>query len=80
MAQITAATLQTTLDSTNTRKAFLVTKGFNQNATYDWWYVLVGVYQATNPTLVPGRARWCRSTIANTAADQATEVITALAG
>ena len=80
MAQITAATLQTTLDSTNTMKAFQVIKGFNQSVTYDWWYVLVGIYQTANPTLVPGRARWCRTTIANTAADQATEVITALAG
>ena len=80
MAQISAATLEATLNPLGLNKSFQVIKSMNLSGTIDMFYVIAGIYQTANPNIVPGRARWCQTTIAGNAAAQAAEVKTAMAG
>lgn len=77
MARKTVAEMQALLDgvskdnSQKTRKGMLVLK--RQVAdTLDYWFVLGGVDY-------PGKARWCRTTVANDDNTQRNAITTALA-
>jgi len=65
----TTAAIQTALGADQIAK---ITRSEVSGSTYDLHYVVGGVGYA-------GRSHWCRTTAANSAADQATEIETALA-
>ena len=80
MAQISAATLETSLNGSDTnRKVFQVTKSQSLTATTDMFYVIAGVYASTRSTVKPGTARWCTTTNTQTTAQQRDAVYTAMA-
>ncbi len=68
----TPAEIQAQIDSANTVHVANITQSIAIDGTYDAHYV-VGV---TEP--YAGRSRWCQTTAANTAAQQATSILTAL--
>ena len=68
----TPAEIQAQLDSANTMHVANIQQGLSIDATYDAYYV-VGI---TEP--YSGRSRWCQTTKADTAANQAAEIIAAL--
>lgn len=64
----TTAEIQTELGNLNVAR---IVKSVVSGSTYDRHYVVGGVGYA-------GKSKWCRTTAANSAADQATEITTAL--
>jgi len=69
---ITVAALNTALDSQDTRrKAYAVKHVSSDTATTDAWYVIGGVG-------VSKKSRWCQTTRANTAAQQAAQVVASM--
>lgn len=68
----TPAEIQAQLDSAATGKVANIQSSVHANATYDNHYV-VGINS------YPGRSRWCRTTVAETAAQQAADILTQLA-
>lgn len=79
MPQISAQTLENSLNGTDTnRKFFTVTKSSAMTATKDGFYVLAGIYAASRPDVRPGTARWCTATNTGTTAQQRDEVYAAM--
>jgi len=68
----TPAQINAQLDSANTLRKPRIVKSIKVDGTYDAHYVIGGVGSA-------GRDRWVRTTNAETAANQATEILTGLA-
>lgn len=80
MAQISAATLEASLNGSDTnRKFFQVTKSQVLTATTDMFYVIAGVYVTARPAVRAGTARWCTTTNTQTTAQQRDAVYTAMA-
>ena len=80
MAQISAATLEASLNGTDTnRRFFQVTKSRALTATTDQFYVTALTYSSSRSTIRPGRSRWCTTTNTGTTAQQRDEVYTAMA-
>ena len=65
----TAAAIQDNLGGINVAR---IIRSINLDATYDAHYTVGGIGYK-------GRSHWCRTTLADAAADQATEILTALA-
>ena len=65
----TATAIQAQLPGINVAR---IIHSRNQDATYDAHYVVGGIGYN-------GRSHWCRTTLADSAADQATEILAALA-
>lgn len=68
----TPAEIQAQLDSAGVGTVANIQRSVHADATYDNHYV-VGINS------YPGRSRWVQTTAANTAAQQATEILTGLA-
>lgn len=68
----TPAEIQAQLDSANTKHVAEIIQSISIDGTYDSHYV-VGI---TDP--YSGRSRWCQTTTAETAANQAAEIIAVL--
>jgi len=67
----TPAQIQSQLDSANTKNIANIQNSVKIDATYDAHYVVGLIGHA-------GRSRWCVTTSAETAANQATEITDAL--
>ena len=80
MAQISAQTLEDSLNGSDTnRKFFQVTKSQALTATTDMFYVTALCYASTRSTVRPGTSRWCTTTNTQTTAQQRDAVYTAMA-
>ena len=80
MAQISAATLEASLNGSDTnRKFFQVVKSQALTATTDQFYVIALCYAATRSTVKPGTSRWCTTTNTQTTALQRDAVYAAMA-
>jgi len=80
MAQISAATLEASLNGSDTnRKFFQVVKSQSLTATTDMFYVIALCYSSSRSTVKPGTSRWCTTTNTNTTAQQRDQVYTAMA-
>jgi len=64
--------IQAQIDSANTMHVAIIQQSTKIDATYDAHYV-----QGISPTYA-GKAKWCQTTAANSAAQQATEITDAL--
>jgi len=60
-----------------TREVGIISKDQDIDATYRMLYVSSGASSGSGATQ-PGKSCWCRTTIANSAADQAAEIIAVL--
>lgn len=80
MAQISAQTLEDSLNGTDTnRRYFQVSKSVSLTSTTDMFYVIALTYDATRSTVRPGTSRWCTTTNTQTTAQQRDAVYTAMA-
>ena len=83
MAQTTAAALQSALDTSTghdvgSPSPLQVLKEDHDSATYSRWYCVGSGSLVSTPGVILGeRAKWVRTTVANTAANQAAEIVTA---
>ncbi len=80
MARISAATLETSLNGSDTnRRYFQVDKSVALSTTTDMFHVTALTYDATRSTVRSGTTRWCATTNTGTTAQQRDEVYTAMA-
>jgi len=80
MAQISAQTLEDSLNGSDTnRKFFQVVKSMSLTSTTDMFYVIALCYASTRSTVRPGTSRWCTTTNTQTTAQQRDAVYTAMA-
>ncbi len=83
MAKTTAAALQSALDTITghdigSPSPLTVIHENHDSATYSRWYCVGSGSLVSTPAVILGeRAKWVRTTVANSAADQAAEVVTA---
>ena len=83
MAKTTTAALQSALNTitghdVGSPNPIQILQENHDSATYSRWYVQGQGSLVSTPAVILGeRAKWVRTTVANSAADQAAEVITA---
>ena len=84
MAQATTATLQSALDTLTghdggTDSPVKILQEVHDSATYSRWYIVGDISRVSTPKVIRGeRGMWIKTTVANTAANQALEVLAAL--
>ena len=83
MAQTTTAALQSALNTitghdVGSPNPIQILQENHDSATYSRWYVQGSASLVSTPAVILGeRSKWVRNTVANSAADQAAEIVTA---